>query len=291
MVAIDFAVTLTDVLGGAVHPHAFARDSLERAVAAALPGGASMLHGLHVQNGEGDAQPPLVVQSIADGAAAMHSLRSAVLSGEFGLGLGRALNAEPRLDAARLEPGAPVRLGGLKQKPGLNGSQAVLVAPSKFRTEDGARWTVRVGAEVLSIKATCLLPAAVAAAADASEFAAQHEAAALSLEALTPHQQHALEECGDDEHAHLMAPAGAGKTFVALHQVLRLLTSRPDAVALFVARNAALATFAAAWLGTRAGRGGPAARRRLLARLHGGRQPPLGACGPLKLDVQGAELP
>ena len=29
----------------------------------------------------------------------------------------------------------------------------------------------------------------------------------------------------------------------------------------------------------------------LLARLHGGRQPPLGACGLLKLDVQGAELP
>ena len=50
-----------------------------------------------------------------------------------------------------------------------------------------------------------------------------------------------------------MAPAGAGKTFVALHRVLRLLRARPDATALFVARNAALATFAAAWLGTRCG--------------------------------------
>ena len=41
-----------------------------------------------------------------------------------------------------------------------------------------------------------------------------------------------------------MAPAGAGKTFVALHRVLRLLRARPEATALFVARNAALATFA-----------------------------------------------
>ena len=43
---------------------------------------------------------------------------------------------------------------------------------------------------MLSIKESCLLPAAVVAVADASEFAAQHEAAALSLQALTPHQQH-----------------------------------------------------------------------------------------------------
>ena len=39
---------------------------------------------------------------------------------------------------------------------------------------------------MLSIKESCLLPAAVVAVADASEFAAQHEAAALSLQALTP---------------------------------------------------------------------------------------------------------
>ena len=75
---------------------------------------------------------------------------------------------------------------------------------------------MRAGAELLSIKEDCLLPAAVAARADASDFAEQHEAASLSLQALTPHQQLALEACGDHEDAHLMAPAGAGKTFVAL---------------------------------------------------------------------------
>ena len=48
---VEFAVTITDVLGGAVGPLAFARDSLERAVSAALPGGARMLRGLHVRGG------------------------------------------------------------------------------------------------------------------------------------------------------------------------------------------------------------------------------------------------
>ena len=147
---VEFAVTITDVLGGAVGPLAFARDSLERAVSAALPGGAPMLQGLHVRGdgsdggagGDGaaaESAPPqatelreeggsspvgvtaptpdtaapahdtaaLVVQATADGAASMHALRSAVLSGEFGLALGRALNAEPRLDEPRLAPGAP----------------------------------------------------------------------------------------------------------------------------------------------------------------------------------------
>jgi hypothetical protein len=51
---VEFAVTITDVLGGAVGPLAFARDSLERAVSAALPGGAPMLQGLHVR-GAGSA--------------------------------------------------------------------------------------------------------------------------------------------------------------------------------------------------------------------------------------------
>ena len=157
---VEFAVTITDVLGGAVGPLAFARDSLERAVSAALPGGAPMLQGLHVRGGGSDggaggdgaaaeSAPPqatelreedgsspvgvtaptpdtaapahdtaaLVVQATADGAASMHALRSAVLSGEFGLALGRALNAEPRLDEPRLAPGDPNPNSKPKPKP------------------------------------------------------------------------------------------------------------------------------------------------------------------------------
>ena len=158
---VEFAVTITDVLGGAVGPLAFARDSLERAVSAALPGGAPMLQGLHVRGGgsdggagsagvaaeesaprqatelreEGGSSPvgvraltpdtaapahdtaALVVQATADGAASMHALRSAVLSGEFGLALGRALNAEPRLDEPRLAPGDPNPNSKPKPKP------------------------------------------------------------------------------------------------------------------------------------------------------------------------------
>ena len=51
---VEFAVTITDVLGGAVGPLAFARDSLERAVTAALPGGAPTLQGLQVRGGGSD---------------------------------------------------------------------------------------------------------------------------------------------------------------------------------------------------------------------------------------------
>ena len=109
-----------------------------------------------------------------------------------------------------------MRLGSLTSRPALNGTQAVLVARvaavSRLLPSLGAaRWSVRAGTEVrsikpscrlpaaanpnpspnpnpepnpnpnptqvLSIKESCLLPAAVLAVADASEFAAQHEAA------------------------------------------------------------------------------------------------------------------
>ena len=147
MTSVSFAVTVTDVLGGPCRPHdAFSPQSLQRAVAAALPGGAEMLQGVRPNAENGDAQ--LIVQAVANGAADMQALRSVVLSGDFGVALGRALNAEERLDKVKLAPGAPVRLGGLKQRPNLNGSQAILIEP----TQDGSRWQLRAGAEVLSIR-------------------------------------------------------------------------------------------------------------------------------------------
>ena len=54
MAAVEFAVSITDVLGGVVGPLAFARDSLERAVTTARPGGAPTLQGLHVRGGGSD---------------------------------------------------------------------------------------------------------------------------------------------------------------------------------------------------------------------------------------------
>ena len=85
---------------------------------------------------------------------------------------------------------------------------------------------------------------------DRSHFAERYEASILQLEELTPHQEQKLTECeaaGDDVDIHVMAPAGAGKTFVALHLLLRTLRGK-DARVLFVARRPALCFFVAKWL-------------------------------------------
>ena len=50
---------------------------------------------------------------------------------------------------------------------------------------------------------------------------------------------------------HLKAPAGAGKTFVALHMLRQLMLDHPDALVLFVARNVALCFFIVRWLARR----------------------------------------
>ena len=46
----------------------------------------------------------------------------------------------------------------------------------------------------------------------------------------------------------LLAPAGGGKTFVAVQRVVQVLNEDPDATVLFVARNEALALFVCKWL-------------------------------------------
>ena len=59
---------------------------------------------------------------------------------------------------------------------------------------------------------------------DASYFAERYEEAILTLNKLTPHQRERLEECLTTEGSfHITAPAGAGKTFVALHRMLEAL--------------------------------------------------------------------
>ena len=88
----------------------------------------------------------------------------------------------------------------------------------------------------------------VAARADRTAFAEAYEAARCgSGETLTPHQREALEACAAGVDVHLKAPAGSGKTLWALHRLVNEL--RGDAgLAVFVARNRALACFAAKWV-------------------------------------------
>jgi hypothetical protein len=102
---------------------------------------------------------------------------------------------------------------------------------------------------------------------DKTHFAERYESSILRLNTLTPHQQEKLDECaaatGD---LHIRAPAGAGKTFLALHFIQDLLVSDRRAHVLFAARNFPLTVFVAKWLAERAK--GAAARRKLLSRVH-----------------------
>ena len=78
------------------------------------------------------------------------------------------------------------------------------------------------------------------------------------------HQQEKLAECHDLARTHIRAAAGAGKTFVALHLMLKELHDDESCYVLFVAKSTALACFIASWLRRRAGRGAS----KLLRRLH-----------------------
>ena len=90
-----------------------------------------------------------------------------------------------------------------------------------------------------------------------SVFARHYEKLMLRLENLTPHQRVKLAEIevgmADTRSVRVHAPAGAGKTFLALALMLRML--EPDGVGgksgervLFVVKNAALAQFVAVWV-------------------------------------------
>jgi len=105
--------------------------------------------------------------------------------------------------------------------------------------------------------------------ASRTEFVQEYEDCVLRLQTLTPHQREKVEECAGVEGSngvHLRAPAGAGKTFVSLQRALDTLLGDGQKYVLFVARNKALAYFAASWIGKRVQ--GSRKRRQVLSRLH-----------------------
>jgi hypothetical protein len=65
---------------------------------------------------------------------------------------------------------------------------------------------------------------------------------------LTPHQREKLEAVRSASVAVLLAPAGGGKTFLAIQRAVEVLNEDRDATVLFVARNEALALFFCKWL-------------------------------------------
>ena len=95
---------------------------------------------------------------------------------------------------------------------------------------------------------TALEPTACMAV-DRASFAAMYEDTILSLDKLTAHQAERLSQLlNTEEDGHLLAPAGAGKTFVAVQFLLHQLRHERDTVCLFVARNVALCLFVVRWL-------------------------------------------
>ncbi|CAJ1407420.1 unnamed protein product [Effrenium voratum] len=95
-----------------------------------------------------------------------------------------------------------------------------------------------------------------------TEFFMMYEKSLQSFSRLTAHQREKLREMEDHgyERLHLSAPAGAGKTFVALHYVLNTLTSSSGYV-VYVAPSKCLCLQFLTWLATRVGHGSKDARK------------------------------
>ena len=69
-----------------------------------------------------------------------------------------------------------------------------------------------------------------------------------TFRALDQIQEKKLEQCKGKKRVHIEAPAGAGKTFLALHEMLRILTGESQRTVLFITRGKALCTHVAKWL-------------------------------------------
>jgi hypothetical protein len=70
----------------------------------------------------------------------------------------------------------------------------------------------------------------------------------MRFDKLTPHQRTKLEDVRNASCVLLLAPAGGGKTFIAIQRILEVLRINAGARVLFVSKNTALALFVCKWL-------------------------------------------
>ncbi|KAJ1472259.1 hypothetical protein T484DRAFT_1841005 [Baffinella frigidus] len=136
---------------------------------------------------------------------------------------------------------------------------------------DGANGAVTVTAVNLGQPAEIAGPRNITVECDLSGFAQSFERAILGMDKLTAHQTKKLEELRGPDCVHLRAPAGAGKTFVALHLILQAMFGpngehAANVKILFVVKNEALALFVVKWLLARCE--GAVQKRRLLESVH-----------------------
>ena len=83
---------------------------------------------------------------------------------------------------------------------------------------------------------------------DLGTFLGSYNHAKLRFTELTHHQQTRLDQLQGHKVALLLAPAGGGKTFIAIQRIADYLTYVGGDAVLFVARNEALALFVCKWL-------------------------------------------
>eukprot|EP01045_Picozoa_sp_COSAG04_P010400 COSAG04_NODE_636_length_11710_cov_63.646973_6_plen_1454_part_00 len=198
----------------------------------------------------------------------LHQLRNQILSGDFDVQLTQALKDLPRLESAPRR-GGPTEIDESVEIAPANPFQAGgRIDESVEAPQTGRKQQPEPELAPEQEPGHVQLDGALRVAADRTHFAEMFEQNTLALENLTPHQKEKLQECvNTNDDVHIKAPAGAGKTFIALHLVLkRLEDEADDARVLFVSRNSPLGLFFAKWLGKRIANA--AKRRRLLARLH-----------------------
>eukprot|EP00438_Fugacium_kawagutii_P024363 Skav225974 [mRNA] locus=scaffold4916:70934:73045:- [translate_table: standard] len=87
-------------------------------------------------------------------------------------------------------------------------------------------------------------------AVDNAEFLRHYTRKLMSFTTLTPHQEEKLEElfASPDEHVQLMAPAGGGKTFVALRYVVKKLQTTTAGDIMYICPNQTLVFYFVRWL-------------------------------------------
>eukprot|EP00438_Fugacium_kawagutii_P029842 Skav200968 [mRNA] locus=scaffold448:607849:610224:- [translate_table: standard] len=85
---------------------------------------------------------------------------------------------------------------------------------------------------------------------DNAEFLKHYSRRLMSSTTLTPHQEEKLKELSafPHEHVHLMAPAGGGKTFVALRYVVKKLQTSTTGNIMYICPNKSLAFYFVRWL-------------------------------------------
>ena len=167
---------------------------------------------------EGNEEGELVLRVCVSDVNFLNGLRDRILHGEFADMLTTAARELALNENRGLHRMSTRKLAG-----------ALEAATSSATTEAGQASSI---AKELPAARRLPIPEDVTMAIDLTAFAKMYESSILRLEELTPHQQEKLYEgkllIASGQSLHVMAAAGAGKTFLALHLMLERLRTAPN---------------------------------------------------------------